>query len=88
MRGSAVGGSPPRTNRRILQVKWILVNINRSLTGCHVSFTFQPLGNAAGFKEGVGMVPSVRVPTRWDLFTEATGPAVAKAVDVPLHWHV
>ena len=53
-----------------------------------MSFTFQPLGNAAGFKEGVGMVPSVRVPTRWDLFTEATGPAVAKAVDVLLHWHV
>jgi carboxyl-terminal processing protease len=48
-------------------------------------FTFQPLGKPAGFWEGTGIVPSVRVPTRWDLFAEATDPAVAKAVDVLLH---
>ena len=50
--------------------------------------TLQPLGQPAGFWEGAGIVPSVRVPTRWDLFTERTGPAVAKAVDVLLHRHV
>lgn len=60
--------------------------MNRLLTGRHAFvFTFQPLGKSPGFWKSTGIVPSVRVPTRWDLSTEATGPAVAKAVDVLLH---
>jgi hypothetical protein len=43
--------------------------------------SFQPLGLAPGVWEGVGIVPDVAVPTRWDLFTEATDPALAEAVD-------
>jgi len=46
--------------------------------------TFEPLGRAAGSWEETGIVPDVLLPTRWDLFTEATDPALAKAVELLL----
>jgi carboxyl-terminal processing protease len=46
------------------------------------SATFQPLGQTSGVWEGTGIVPDVSLPTRWDLFTEATDPALAKAVEL------
>lgn len=49
------------------------------------TYTFQPAGKPAGIWEDTGIVPSVVVPTRWDLFTEATDPALAQAVDSLLH---
>jgi hypothetical protein len=48
------------------------------------TFVFQPVGLAPGAWEGVGVLPSVSVPTRWDLFNEATDPALAKAVELLL----
>jgi carboxyl-terminal processing protease len=42
---------------------------------------FQPPGQAVGIWEETGIIPDVAVPSRWDLFTEATDPALAKAVD-------
>ncbi len=45
---------------------------------------FAPTGEALGIWEGTGIVPDVLVPTRWDLFTEATDPALAAAVDLLL----
>lgn len=44
--------------------------------------TFEPVGLPPGAWEGVGIVPDLAVPTRWDLFTEATDPALAGAVEV------
>jgi len=44
------------------------------------TYAFAPVGLKAGAWEGVGVVPDVSVPTRWDLFTEATDPALAQAV--------
>ncbi len=44
--------------------------------------TFQPLGLKTGVWEGRGIIPDVSVPTRWDLFTEATDPALARAVQL------
>ena len=44
--------------------------------------TFQPNGEANGIWEQTGIVPDVVVPSRWDLFTEATDPALAKAVEL------
>jgi carboxyl-terminal processing protease len=46
------------------------------------SATFEPLGQANGVWEKSGIIPDVSVPTRWDLFTEATDPALAKAVEL------
>ncbi len=46
------------------------------------SATFQPSGEANGIWEQTGIVPDVLVPTRWNLFTEANDPALAKAVDL------
>ncbi len=46
--------------------------------------TFEPLGRSAGSWEGSGVVPDVSLPTRWDLFTEANDPALAKAVELLL----
>jgi carboxyl-terminal processing protease len=46
------------------------------------SATFQPVGQTSGVWEGTGIVPDVYLPTRWDLFTEATDPALAKAVEL------
>lgn len=46
------------------------------------SATFEPLGQANGVWEDTGIIPDVSVPTRWDLFTEATDPALAKAVEL------
>ena len=43
------------------------------------SDTFQPLGQTNGIWEDTGIIPDVSVPTRWDLFTEASDPALAKA---------
>jgi carboxyl-terminal processing protease len=43
---------------------------------------FQPLDQPVGVWEDTGIVPDQKVPTRWDLFTEATDPALAAAVDV------
>jgi C-terminal peptidase prc len=46
------------------------------------SETFEPLGEANGIWEETGIIPDVHVPTRWDLFTEATDPALAAAVEL------
>lgn len=45
------------------------------------SATFEPIGQAAGIWEDTGIVPDILIPTRWDLFTEATDPALAVAVE-------
>jgi len=44
--------------------------------------TFQPVNLPNGLWEQTGIVPDVFVPTRWDLFSEATDPALAKAVEL------
>lgn len=44
------------------------------------SETFEPLGQANGIWERTGIIPDAYAPTRWDLFTEATDPALAKAI--------
>ena len=44
--------------------------------------TFEPVGEANGIWERTGIIPDVYAPTRWDLFTEATDPAFAKAVEI------
>ncbi len=41
---------------------------------------FQPPGQAVGVWEETGIIPDVAAPSRWDLFSEATDPALAKAV--------
>jgi carboxyl-terminal processing protease len=46
------------------------------------SATFEPLGEASGVWEDTGIVPDVLVPSRWDLFTEASDPALAVAIDL------
>ncbi|OHE81380.1 MAG: hypothetical protein A3G75_14090 [Verrucomicrobia bacterium RIFCSPLOWO2_12_FULL_64_8] len=46
------------------------------------SATFQPRGMANGVWERTGIIPDVFLPTRWDLFTEADDPALAKAIDM------
>lgn len=51
------------------------------------SETFLPTGvdsNQAGIWEDTGIVADYSVPTRWDLFSEANDPALAKAVEVLL----
>jgi carboxyl-terminal processing protease len=45
------------------------------------TYAFEPVGLPAGVWEGVGIVPDDSVPTRWDLFTEETDPALARAVE-------
>ena len=49
------------------------------------SETFQPRGLTNGIWEQTGIIPDISVPTRWELFTEATDPALAKAVDFLTH---
>lgn len=49
------------------------------------SETFTPRNEANGVWEDTGIVPDVLVPTRWDMFTEATDPALAKAVEMLLN---
>jgi C-terminal processing protease CtpA/Prc len=44
--------------------------------------TFEPVGEANGIWERTGIVPDISAPTRWDLFTEANDPALARAVAV------
>jgi carboxyl-terminal processing protease len=44
--------------------------------------TFQPVGLAPSAWEGVGVLPDVPKPTRWDLFTEASDPALAEAIRI------
>ena len=44
--------------------------------------TFTPRGMKNGAWEGEGIAPDVFLPTRWDLYTEATDPAIAKAVEL------
>jgi carboxyl-terminal processing protease len=46
------------------------------------NFTFEPNGLSPGVWEGKGIPIDASVPTRWDLFTEATDPAVAKAIEL------
>jgi carboxyl-terminal processing protease len=48
------------------------------------SDTFEPLGLTNGTWEETGIIPDVSVPTRWDLFTDANDPALAKAVELLL----
>jgi carboxyl-terminal processing protease len=43
---------------------------------------FRPLRGDTDSWERTGIVPDVTVPTRWDLFTEATDPGLAAAVDL------
>ncbi len=49
------------------------------------SATFEPRGQSAGLWENTGIIPDVNLPTRWDLFTEANDPALAKAVELLTH---
>lgn len=49
--------------------------------------TFRPNNLEAGLWEDTGIVPDVHRPTRWDLFTEATDPALATAVELLLTNH-
>jgi carboxyl-terminal processing protease len=46
--------------------------------------TFEPLGLPPAYWEDVGVQPDVLRRTRWDLFTEATDPALAEAVELLL----
>jgi C-terminal processing protease CtpA/Prc len=46
------------------------------------SATFEPRGQAKGTWEETGIIPDVVLPTRWDLFTEANDPGLAKAVEL------
>lgn len=46
------------------------------------SETFEPLGLTSGIWEETGIVPDVIVPMRWDLFTEADDPGLARAVEL------
>jgi carboxyl-terminal processing protease len=46
------------------------------------SETFAPSDRRPGIWEQTGIVPDMRVPTRWDLFTEVNDPALAKAVEM------
>jgi carboxyl-terminal processing protease len=48
------------------------------------SETFQPLNQPNDVWEGRGVTPDVASPTRWDLFTESTDPALAVAVQLLL----
>ncbi len=43
---------------------------------------FRPFGGEAGAWEHTGIVPDVDVPSRWDLFTEATDPGLATAIEL------
>jgi carboxyl-terminal processing protease len=43
--------------------------------------TFRPNDLDPGIWEDTGIIPDVSAPTRWDLFTEATDPALATAVE-------
>jgi carboxyl-terminal processing protease len=43
---------------------------------------FRPTGDETGTWESTGIVPDVVVPSRWDLFSEATDPGLAAAVDL------
>lgn len=44
--------------------------------------TFQPANLPNAIWEETGIIPDVHAPTRWDLFSEATDPALAAAVDL------
>ncbi len=46
------------------------------------SETFQPRGQTNGIWEETGIIPDVFAPSRWDLFSEASDPALAAAVDL------
>jgi C-terminal peptidase prc len=48
------------------------------------SETFQPLNQPNGIWEQTGIEPDVSAPTRWDLFVEATDPALGVAVELLL----
>jgi len=42
---------------------------------------FQPPGMPVGIWEETGIIPDVPAPSRWDLFSEATDPGLAAAVE-------
>jgi len=46
------------------------------------SETFQPLGLENGIWEREGIVPDVLAPSLWELFTEASDPGLAKAIEI------
>jgi carboxyl-terminal processing protease len=46
------------------------------------TYAFEPVGLPAGVWEGVGILPDDELRTRWDLFTEETDPALARAVEL------
>ncbi len=55
------------------------------LDGAHLlvpAAEIQPEGKAAGYFNKSGVIPDVIAPARWDLFTEATDPQLASAVDL------
>ncbi len=57
------------------------------LDGAHLlvpAAEIQPQGKAAGYFNKSGVIPDVIVPARWDLFTEATDPQLARAVELLL----
>jgi carboxyl-terminal processing protease len=43
---------------------------------------FRPFGGETGAWEHTGIIPDIEVPARWDLFTEATDPGLAAAIDL------
>jgi carboxyl-terminal processing protease len=43
---------------------------------------FRPFGGEAGAWEQTGIIPDIAVPARWDLFTEATDPGLAAAIEL------
>ena len=43
---------------------------------------FQPPGLPLAYWEGRGIQPDISLPVRWDLFSEASDPALAAAVDL------
>ena len=64
-----------------------VVNFDDGSRAWIASETFLPNGvdpNEAGIWEDPGIVAAYDVPTRWDLFSEANDPALAKAVVVLL----
>jgi len=75
-----VAGAPTRGNAELLTRS----DFSDASRAWIATFVFQPVGLAPGAWEGVGVLPSVSVPTRWDLFNEATDPALAKAVELLL----
>jgi carboxyl-terminal processing protease len=58
------------------------LQVSRRLRAWLASDTFEPQGMTKNIWEYTGIVPDVPLPTRWDLFTEANDPGLAKGVEL------